>query len=67
MRSILALITFLLSLQVMGCTTVGPDYVPPEIQTPKTFSSELTSGLRATPDDKATLGTSTTENSVTVI
>ncbi len=55
MRSIRALITFLLSLQVIGCTTVGPDYVPPELQTPETFSSELTGGLRATPDDTATL------------
>lgn len=55
MRSFRALITFLLSFQLIGCTTVGPDYVPPELQTPKTFSSELTGGLRATPDDKAIL------------
>ncbi|GJL60860.1 MAG: hypothetical protein NPIRA03_37170 [Nitrospirales bacterium] len=60
MRSIRALITFLLSLQVVGCTTVGPDYVPPELQTPKMFSSELTGGLRAAPEDNTTLSQWTT-------
>lgn len=55
MRSIRALIISLLSLQAIGCTTVGPDYVPPEPHTPQAFSSKLTGGLSASPADKAAL------------
>lgn len=49
------MIAFLISLQVIGCTTVGPDYVQPEPQTPQTFGSDLTGGLSATSADKAAL------------
>lgn len=49
------LIAFLMSLQIIGCTTVGPDYVPPKPNTPEAFSSELTGGLSADPMDRAAL------------
>lgn len=55
MRSTSVLIVFLISIQIIGCMTVGPDFVPPEPQIPQAFGSELTGGLSATSAEKAAL------------
>jgi NodT family efflux transporter outer membrane factor (OMF) lipoprotein len=36
-----------LLLLVAGCTTVGPDYIPPEVSTPPQWTAELEGGLTA--------------------
>lgn len=50
------IISFIITVPLLGgCLKVGPDYVPPELETPKQFSSELSGGLSAEPLDKTML------------
>ncbi len=58
MRSIaksFILLGLLLELLLVGCAAVGPDYVPPEVSTPKEWNTSLSGGLKGESVDPRTL------------
>ncbi len=58
MRSIATSFTLLglcTGLLLVGCAAVGPDYVPPEVSTPKEWNTQLSGGLKGESADPRTL------------
>ena len=49
------LLGLLLGLLLVGCAAVGPDYVPPEVSTPKEWNTSLSGGLKGESADPRTL------------
>ncbi len=45
----------LLGFLLVGCAAVGPDYVPPEVSTPKDWNAPLSGGLKGESADPRTL------------